>query len=263
MMKSLRKILYLALYKFDVLLKKPIPLIVVLCYHNLGNDRWRFSIKKSEFKKQIEAILKVRHPITLGDLNLYLTGKKDIKKPSFVLTFDDGCNGIMDSVDWINKVAIKPTLFLLTNPSKANHQELGMELPFLQDRDIKILLKNGWELGSHSATHSDFYKIGGSEKEEICSSKTDLERIHKVKINYFSYPRGRYNKIILDTVKTAGYKLAVTMDDGFINKKTHPYFIPRIGVDKTHSFEEFIATTSPSVIRMRAMIKSTFLAKYL
>jgi hypothetical protein len=56
-------------------------------------------------------------------------------------------------------------------------------------------------------------------------------------------------------VKQAGFKLAFSMDDEKVNKKTDPFTFPRIGIDRTHSFLEFQAAFSPSVILIRKAIK--------
>ena len=86
----------------------------------------------------------------------------------------------------------------------------------------------------------------------MCSSDLSLG----FSVNYFSYPWGRHNPIVVEAVKKSEFTLAVTVDDGEINSHVNPLLLPRIGVDKTHSFAEFKVLFSPSVVKLRQAIKA-------
>ena len=70
------------------------PRIAIFCYHSISGDGWRFSVRAQEFKKQINHLIKTYTPIKASELPEYISGKKEIEKNMFVLTFDDGYEDI-------------------------------------------------------------------------------------------------------------------------------------------------------------------------
>lgn len=258
---TIRKSLYQLASKIDA--KKPKADVIILCYHSIAADGWRFSVSLEMLQKQINHISKFRTPISLDELMPILEGKKELKSPSFIITFDDGYKNILSTVEFFQKNNIKPTVFVLSNSKEANKAELGNDLEFLSIDDIKSLKKAGWTIGVHSATHADFSKLTVDDmKREIEEPKINLEKQLGFAVPYFSYPKGWYSESIIDFVKKSDYKAAVSMEDGLISKKTDNFVIPRIGVDATHGLDEFKVLFSPSVIHLRGMLKKTFIANY-
>jgi len=215
-------------------------------------------------KKQIAYLKKNYHIIDLATVEKIVSGKRFVNKPSIVLTFDDGYKDIMQLRYFLKKQNIKPALFLIADTQNVNTAEIGKEHTYLNKNDIKSLIADGWEVGCHSNTHANL--SGLSEKElykEIVVSKKTLEESFGIKINYFAYPRGKYSKTVLKYVKKAKYKLGLTMDDNLIDKNINPLVIPRIGIDRTHTFSEFKSAFSPSTVGARMLLKNTFIGRYI
>jgi peptidoglycan/xylan/chitin deacetylase (PgdA/CDA1 family) len=260
----LRRIVYIVLGFIDrVLLPRP-NLPIILSYHSIANDNWRFSINNNTFKKQINYLYKHYEFITLKEVEEYMRGKKALQKPAIVLTVDDGYKDILKLKPFFDRRNIKPTLFVMSDSRHFNKKQLGTKRAFLTKRDLNMLLKQGWEIGSHSATHPDLSVLSGEQlTKEIIQSKKDIEKLLGIQVRYFAYPRGKYSLEVLKAVKKAKYTLGLTMDDGFITTSSKPLTLPRVGVDRTHSFEEFKNAFTPSVIIARKIIKHSFLGKYL
>lgn len=259
-----RKLAYRVLSFVDKRILKQTNLVSILAYHSISHADWRFSIDLNTMKRQIRYLKKNYQFITLSDVEKYIKGETKITKPSIVLTFDDGYKDILQIRNFLNKQNIKPTLFLLSDTKNANIEEIGRKMLYLSNHEIKGLIANGWEIGCHSSTHSNLSEISDSKlKDELITSKRTLEDKLGIEINYFAYPRGKYSKKVLKYAKEAKYSLGLTMDDGFIKENINPLTIPRIGIDKTHTFSEFKSAFSPSVIKARMLIKSTFIGKYL
>ena len=258
---TIRRGIYLSLGSFDRVLGRKNK-VFILAYHSVARDNWRFSVDPSLLKKQIGYLWENYNFITLAELEAYVQGKKKITRPSVVLTFDDGYKDILVMKDFLVKHNIRPTLFLLTDTKHANWQELGSKRPFLNKKEIQSLIKAGFKIGSHSATHANLAEVSGFGREVIASKQT-LEKELGIAIPYFSYPRGKYTQEVVQAVKKAKYGLAVSMEDGLISSKTNPLLVPRVGIDRTHTFEEFKVTFSPSVVRFRQLVKKTFIGKYL
>ena len=69
--------------------------------------------------------------------------------------------------------------------------------------------------------------------------KDELKYIEKGNL-YQSMLRQVYFSIRMNSmVKKAKYKMAFTMDDGFITPGIEPLTLPRVGIDRTHTFAEF------------------------
>jgi peptidoglycan/xylan/chitin deacetylase (PgdA/CDA1 family) len=236
--------------------------IIVLCYHSVGNSSWKYSVSPIVFKQQINELLRTRKPISIEDLNLYLLGKKKITAPSFLLTFDDGYTNILRIAKFLEGKKIKPCVFLLADPGHANRSELGTNLSIATKKDWKKIQQLGWSIGSHSATHPDFSKIGISEAmKEIEESKKVLENTLGQSVSSFALPRGNRNAIVDQIVKEAGYTMCMTMDDGIITEKTNPFSIPRIGIDQTHSLAELRYIDSTLVVKVRSLLKKMKVSK--
>jgi len=252
----IRRGVYLTLYYVSWLVgqKSDVP-VVVFCYHAVSCDNWRFSIDFETLKKQVKFLKSRYQPITLSDLRLAVEGGKKIMKPSFVLTFDDGYKDVLATREFFKKMGIKPTLFVLSDTKNANREELETPRAFLNKREIMSLVRAGWEIGCHSASHSNLTKFSGAELEkEVKGAKKSLERDLGMKVSYFSYPKGKYSPKVLEMTKKAGYSMALSMDDGFISRNTDLFVVPRVGVDRTHTFLEFKSIFLPPAIIFRRFV---------
>lgn len=251
----LRKFIYATIGYLSVIWKKDVR-IVILSYHSFSSDGWRFSIPVKKFKKQINYLKKNYQFISVNDLQSYLLGKKKISKPSVLLTIDDGYRDVLEVRNYLNQLKIKPLLFVLSNPSEVNKKEIGSNKRLLTKNELLMLVKDGWSIGSHGATHTDFYNLSMLQKDkEIRDSKKALENMLNISIRYLAYPKGRYNKTITKDTKASGYQLGFTMDDEIISTKINRFAIPRVGVDGSHSFYEFTVITTFWAIQFRKMVK--------
>ena len=236
--------------------------LIILCYHSISSD-WRFGVPLLNFKSQINYLKGHYQFITLNDLVNYINGKKEIKKPSVVISFDDGYRDVMTAKMFLSDLGIKPVVFLISDPEHLDRNIIGNNKPLLNYKEIKELHNAGWEIGCHSASHTDFSKLSKSQIiKEISESKRDLEKKSNIKIKYFSYPKGVYSPDIIDIVKKSGFSAAVSMDDEIITKHINIYRIPRIGVDGTHNFLEFQSLFTRPAIIFRKIIKSLPFSKY-
>lgn len=259
---SLRRLSYLTLGGVDRLLDRKTPLCV-LCYHSLNTDTWRFSVEMTAFEAQLQWLIQEYDIIDFATFQDYLAGRTKLTRPAVLLTFDDGYQNVLKALPFLSQLGIKPCLFALAEPKQADRQELGSQLPLMTTSHLKRLLKNGWEVGCHSATHADFWSLTPAEvSRQVKLAKGLLEKQLGRRVRAFAYPKGRYTPAILSAIKNARYAAAFTMDDGPITRQTNPTQIPRIGVDRSHSLSEFKVLMSPSNIWFRKTIKNSPLGKF-
>jgi len=82
-----------------------------------------------------------------------------------------------------------------------------------QLKQIKQLHDWGFEIGSHTITHPPDLKLLPPEllRFEIQHSKHVIENEIKDTVNWFCYPKGKFNEKVKDHVKQARYKYARTV----------------------------------------------------
>lgn len=252
MFKALRRIIYSIVAAFNHKDTKA----VVLTYHAIGNDNWEHGITLQNFKQQIDYVSYKLKYLPLSSISALIKGTYQSSVPTFTLTFDDGYKDVLQVKEYLKAKNIKPTLFLIADTKNADINQITNR-EFLNVEEVKSLIADGWEIGSHGMTHKDFWTLNDAEMtHEIVESKKLLEETYGVPVKYFSYPRGRYNDKIVAQVKSAGYEMAVSMEDDVLQKGTNIYLVPRVGISRSHTFSEFKQTITEPVILFRKFIKN-------
>lgn len=86
------------------------------------------------------------------------------------------------------------------------------------------------EIGAHTVTHESLKLLGESQqKDEILTSKAELEALLERKIDLFSYPYGDYNEFTVRILKESGFLKAATVSGGLAGTG-NPFLIPRNAV---------------------------------
>lgn len=252
----LRNTTYSIIGLFNSIFSNRTPHIIIYCYHSISDDGWRFSVTENNFKKQIHCLLKNQIPLSVQDLPSYLSGEKKLTKNAFVITFDDGYADIISIKDFLKELNVYPTVFILSNSEHAHRDELETERAFLSEEQIRDLQSSGWEIGSHSATHANFAFLSAIQiDKEVNESKIELEKKIGHPVAYFAYPKGVYSPQILNAVSAAHYTLAFSVDDDYVTTQTNTLAIPRVGVDGTHTLQQFLHLASPLAMSVRKIVK--------
>lgn len=214
---------------------------VILCYHSVSNDGWRYSTSISEFRNQM---LEIKKSYKLVTLSAMLRGAKD---PSVAVTFDDGyLDNLSVAAPILQNLKIPATLFMIGEAKHPNREELDNKKPLLNLSEVKKLKKMGWEIAFHTATHADLASISDEELyQEIVQGKKNLEKRLGFKLRYFAYPRGAYSPKIVNYVKEAGFEAAFTVDGGRYNIRHNKHLLARIGMEDVLTGKLFTASLSP------------------
>jgi peptidoglycan/xylan/chitin deacetylase (PgdA/CDA1 family) len=226
--------------------------VSIYCYHSIDSDKWRFTVSEQSLKKQVGYLLHYSSPITTETLMNYLDGNQHNLRSGFILTFDDGYKDLLKIKDYLPSLGIRPIVFVLSEPLRANRAELETDKELLSIQDIKQLHQSGWEIGCHSATHADFKSLSTEQLNfEIKQAKQTLEDSLGIPVNFFAYPKGKYNSAIVNAVKEAGFKIAFSMDHRLVSPGIDKLSVPRVGVDNTHKFAEFRGMSTKPIIWMK------------
>jgi peptidoglycan/xylan/chitin deacetylase (PgdA/CDA1 family) len=186
--------------------------------------------------------------ISLDD---FFSGRMRLDRINTVITFDDGYKGwIENALPALKKLElpavffvpsgfvglgkddersfIESNIFVKLPPRKITG---GLTLP-----DLRTLVAEGFTIGGHTLNHRSLDAVADAStvRREIREDKRRLEEMTGVKIAYFSYPTGAHTNVgigLVDELRAAGYKGAVTIEAGFNTSGTNPFLLHRDIID--------------------------------
>jgi peptidoglycan/xylan/chitin deacetylase (PgdA/CDA1 family) len=190
-------------------------LVSILLYHDFVEriPRTEMMVTVPTFRAQMQTLKDENIPvIPMSDLIAWKKGEKNIPDECVIITLDDGWVGQHQFAYPILKEFGYPfTIYLYKKYVNIGGRSMTIE-------QIKDMLANGAELGSHTISHQQLTKKGSRTDEqykewlheEIYDSKTWLEQTFGVPCRTFAYPFGAKNDEVVDMTMAAGYDLAVT-----------------------------------------------------
>jgi peptidoglycan/xylan/chitin deacetylase (PgdA/CDA1 family) len=101
-------------------------------------------------------------------------------------------------------------------------------------REVRALLRAGWEVDSHTVTHPDLTALPARQvRAELVGSRAWIRRHLHVPAAFFCYPAGRFDAGVERAVRAAGYRGATTERPGVAVGSGDPYALPRVRVMPT------------------------------
>jgi peptidoglycan/xylan/chitin deacetylase (PgdA/CDA1 family) len=108
---------------------------------------------------------------------------------------------------------------------------------------IREMSAAGLEIGSHTATHPILPNINVKHmRRELRDSRERIASEIGRPVDLFCYPNGNYNDDVVREVERAGYRCAVTVEDGLNDESSHPLRLKRIHAE--YDLPHFIQSTS-------------------
>jgi peptidoglycan/xylan/chitin deacetylase (PgdA/CDA1 family) len=204
----------------------PVP---ILMYHVIGRPPSdapypELYVTRRRFAQHVKHLARRRYNVvTLQQVWDHWHGGPRLPSKPVVVSFDDGSRG------WYTQAY----------PILRRHGWVGtmnLALSHLNARDLPVrwvrkLIAAGWELASHTFTHSDLTLLSdGDLRREVGGSRVRLRRVFGVPVNFFCYPSGRYDGRVIVAVRKAGYLGATTTLEGLAVPRT-PFTLRRIRVN--------------------------------
>lgn len=216
--------------------------IPILMYHYIRNYNdpadqvgTNLSISPTTFEKQLKYLKDSGYQtINLEQLaSIYQNKTKTPDKP-IILTFDDGYDdAYTNAFPALVKHNFIGVFYIITS-------QMGKSQRMTKDQIIE-LDKAGMIIGSHSSTHPNLSTLSqDSAKTQINDSKSTLEQFLDHPIYDFCYPSGKYNDTLISLLKSAGYKTAVTTQNGISNAQSDFFKLPRIRVQNDTNLEKVL-----------------------
>ncbi|HWP98142.1 MAG TPA: polysaccharide deacetylase family protein [Syntrophomonadaceae bacterium] len=205
----------------------------ILMYHELGDGPNNLYVRESEFREQMKYLKDNNYRVvTLSEAMRMLQDQESMDKV-VALTFDDGYVSFL-TIGWpiLQQYDFHATLFVITY-----HTFLATHLNWDQ---INMMEADWNEIGSHTNNHPALSKISSFQlKEEVAGSKQLLESMLQVPCETFCYPGGDYNEAVVQAVRDAGYKFAVTTKPGRATLKEDVSLISRVRIPRGMSIQSY------------------------
>ncbi|HEX4114917.1 MAG TPA: polysaccharide deacetylase family protein [Solirubrobacteraceae bacterium] len=195
-------------------------------------------VSPEEFSAQMHALAGAGfHAVTMDQMRANWTRGTPLPagKP-IVLSFDNGYQS--------QYTQALPVLRRLGWVGVENMQLTGLppSQGGLSDAQIHGLVAAGWELDTQGISHADLITLGPAAlHEQVAVARARVQRLYHVPVNWFCYPSGHYNAIVVAAVKAAGYVGSTTVVPGWASPSDDPYRLPRLRVLGGTSPESLLA----------------------
>lgn len=210
----------------------------------------RYVVRESSFREQM------KHIADSGFVGCNVTGALGAKngERAVAITFDDGCEtDLLIAAPILKQHSFGATFYIVAG--------LVGQPGYLSISQLRALHEAGFEIGSHSMTHSYLKSLNSAQvRSEVFDSKDRLEQLVGGRVDHFSCPGGRWESRVSELAKQAGYLSVATSEIGVNLATTDPYHLTRIAVFRSTSNTSFAATCRGEGLVMRRL-KSGILDK--
>ena len=215
----------------------------ILTFHSISdNNQDFFAVSLSVFEAEMQRLAEKGYK----GISLRQFYENAGQGKVVVLTFDDGYKDFFETVvPILNALNFSATVFILAGliGSLACWRKKELQSSVLLDWDeIHSAIDAGCEIGSHGLYHPNYFHLSTEGlKQEIAGSKRIIEENIEAPVTSFAYPYNIYNGQIMDIVKDAGYKYAVSNGTDCKNDfRTDCFQLCRRSINSKNSVKEFV-----------------------
>jgi hypothetical protein len=185
-----------------------------LVYHRVA-DGFDWNITRQgirQFERGIRFLQQQGY--TSAGPNEQIDPAKDGDPKRLVIAFDDGYRDVYDNAfPILSKFGFTACVFVITGyvgrEDDWDYHVGGRKKRHLSWEQIAEMARAGFEFGSHTVNHPDLTRIPKKfVRYELRRSKETLEQELGRKVNFLSYPFGRYNRYVEEEAQKAGYLAA-------------------------------------------------------
>lgn len=170
--------------------------------------------------------------------------KRAATKRRVILTFDDAYDDFMSNAfPVLDRLGLTATVFVVVDRiGKTNEWDESRGFKsrrLLSLEQIRELHRHGVHFGSHTLTHAWLTSTSDRDLErEVGDSKRKLEDLLGAEVSSFAYPWGVADMRVRGAVVRAGYKTALTTQEG-LNWSEDPLALKRANVAEVDTLPEF------------------------
>lgn len=214
---------------------------LILTYHNFSHNISDGStVQISEFAEQMQYLKDNNYNVTtLGELFNYLDGDKKIPAKSIVITMDDGWLSVKNlALPILKKHNFPATLFIYSDIVDESKR-------FVTWDDLKELMASGMDIQCHSKSHGNLRKYLKKKNfrellaQEFGVVQKTIEEKLGTKCNFFAYPFGKFSKTFFPILEEYGYRGAVTVNMGFVERDYEKFRVNRASIFGEYDLDVF------------------------
>jgi hypothetical protein len=166
------------------------------------------------------------HAVSLRRVYDYWRRGLALPPKPIVLSFDDGYRGQFTNA--------RPLLERYHWPGVLNLAVQNVLDGKLTVRQLRTMVRDGWEVDAHSLTHPDLTTLDRAElRRQVAGSRAWIRKRLHVPVDFFCYPAGRYDAAVVAAVRAAGFLGATTTNQGLASRGDGLFTLDRIRVNRS------------------------------
>jgi peptidoglycan/xylan/chitin deacetylase (PgdA/CDA1 family) len=213
-------------------------IVPILLYHHIGfslKDENVYYVSPEGFDRQMNLLYQWGYQtISIEYLVRAINAGAELPPKPILLTFDDG-----SETTYTTALPIMQR-YGFTGVSYIVYYSVGIT-NYMNAEQIRSLHAAGWEIGSHSLSHTDLTSRPERQEAEIVQSRRRLEALLGVPILSFAYPFGAYNSDSLHYVHSAGYTAAMGLGNESLQGNKNLFYLSRQAVRGSDDLQTFAA----------------------
>ena len=210
---------------------------MILMYHHVAppeavpsrqapDEGWEIRHSPEGFKRQLLEVRRLGyHFVSLANIveGIHKDGVEDPR--AVAITFDDGwVDNYQHALPVLKAMSIPATFFVTTNHVKGD----GSDPRKVSVTQLREMLRAGMTIGGHSRTHPNLARLLPElARLEIAGCKADLERALGIKVQFFAYPGGAFNREVARLTREAGYTAACSILGPARNNRSSLFWLYR------------------------------------
>lgn len=183
----------------------------ILAYHHVaeGDHDSPYYVTVDNFRQQMQALHDWGYTtISTEELASVLRNGGPLPERPVIITFDDGDLDVYENAFPIMRnLHQRGTLYIVGNRLECD--------VCIQTKQLKEMIAEGWEIGSHTMSHADLLKPGKNLQREIFDSRKVLENALGIPVHSLAYPFAIAGANTFYLTSLAGYDSA--MGVGILN----------------------------------------------
>ncbi len=212
--------------------------VKVLLYHNVTAEETDqnnpYVVSLEEFEEQIRWLKENEYEcLTVSEMFQRFADGGIVKKTA-AITFDDGYPDVYNYAFPVLTAYGFPATTYLVASKIDSPKNLTSDM-------IRDLHDAGWEIGSHSMTHSDLLNHNDLDAE-ICGSRNLIAAIAGIPLSdvvTFAYPYGNADETVTTKVWKCGYLSGAGLGQIPVSSSLNPYYFSRHPVTSDMTLEDF------------------------
>jgi peptidoglycan/xylan/chitin deacetylase (PgdA/CDA1 family) len=207
----------------------------ILMYHHVDPDQAspRYNITPEKFAEQMQALADWGYQtITVKQLARAIIDGEPLPPRPVVITFDDGHYSVYKyAYPIMQQHGFVGVAYIVGNRLKS--------VGFMGAPQLQEMVEAGWEVGSHSFTHSDLTLNHSIAYDEIYYSRKVIGEAIDGNVRTFAYPFGAFDAYLGDRTVKWGYLAAVGLGSSSTHSPATLFYLSRIEVQGTYDMAQF------------------------